>query len=264
MKSPLSVLFILSTNFLFAQIDTTFLEMFLMEDELQERNNSMKYAQYDYSGLWTATNNINVYGIIGEDHQRLRIKFISIIKNPFDSLEYLISGKSKVENEICDLIGAIRIQEIREVMEAHVGVDGELGDNEIAQQGVLIGRYELRENEEQTHSGTFRGTLYSKWYIGKDGVVQYDDIQSVADGYMNNAFIGVWQSHRSKRQKVCNWADYRVPQANVDFDIGAGEFSVAAKYLKFGWLDTVESKGAVGNAKTSNSLTKDDEQWWKD
>ena len=35
----------------------------------------------------------------------------------------------------------------------------------------------------------------------------------------------------TRKEKICNWADYRVPITNRDFDIGAGEFSPSEKYI---------------------------------
>ena len=81
----------------------------------------------------------------------------------------------------------------------------------------------------------------------------YDDIQLVADGYVNNAFVGVWRSDASNNEKLCNWGDYRVPMANEGFDIGAAELSVSDKYRDKGWEDT----------GSENTLLNMRVKWWE-
>lgn len=66
-------------------------------------------------------------------------------------------------------------------------------------------------------------------------MVKYNDIESYRDNYFNNAFVGIWKSNTTGKDKICNWGDYRVPNVNCDFDSGAGELSISQKYLKNGW-----------------------------
>jgi hypothetical protein len=77
--------------------------------------------------------------------------------------------------------------------------------------------------------------LQTKWYLDKNNLMQYNDIDINSDSYFNNAFVGTWKMYNSKVEKICNWGDYRVPQTKCDFDIGAGELSISEKYLKNGW-----------------------------
>lgn len=122
----------------------------------------------------------------------------------------------------------------------------------------MVASYNFKESKEQVHSGFFAGKLYSKWYLDANNKMQYDDIQSIADGYLNNAFIGTWESYKTGKNKICNWADYRVPNANKDFDIGAGEFSVADKYLDKGWQD-IEMRNQVPN----EAIKSNNKKWWE-
>ena len=39
----------------------------------------------------------------------------------------------------------------------------------------------------------------------------YDDIESAADGYLNNAFVELGKAIQLEKKKVCNWADYEFP-----------------------------------------------------
>ncbi len=262
MKKLLLILFLLQ-NISFAQTNEKFFNDFLLEDQLSHSNELDKFKDYDFSGIWTKTKNDLVYGIIGTEHQRIRIKLISIHQNPDKPEEYLVTGKSNVKETICDFKGVIRITEIKEVKELHYGVDNEYENREIKTQGIITAQYEFEENRKQIHSGIFTGELYSKWYLDSKNQMRYDNIQSISDSYTNNAFIGIWKSYETGKEKICNWADYRVPLANRDFDIGAGEFSVSQKYWNKGWLDIALTNKVPNEAvKTSKSSSKRKE-WWE-
>lgn len=250
---------LLFTNISIAQSDEKFLTDFLLDNELKTDNVLDKFNSFDFSNIWTKTDNTSVFGIIGKEHQRIKIKLISIKKDRTNSNKYFVFGKSCVKGTICDFNGKITLTEIKEVKELHFGIDDEYSEKAIKSQGVLIANYELIENKEQKHSGIFKGKLYSKWLLNSKNQIEYDDIEFFADGYTNNAFIGIWKSNSTKKEKICNWADFRVPKANRDFDIGAGEFSPSEKYYEKGW----------GNYSKAwfygNEIAKTEElnEWWK-
>lgn len=243
-----TIIFLLLTNISFAQSNEKFVTDFLFESELKSENVLVKYNQFDFSNIWTQTRNNNILGIIGDEHQRIKIKLISIKKNQTNPNEYFIFGKSYVKGTICDFKGKITLTEIKEVKEMHFGVDDEYDNKGLKSQGILIANYEFKENKEQNRSGIFKGQLYTKWYLNSDNQILYDNIKSIADGYTNNAFIGIWKSYKTDKEKVCNWADFRVPNSNRDFDIGAGEFSPSKKYFDKGWSDY---------------KPMETEEWWK-
>jgi len=236
-----------------------FLSDFLMEDELKPDNVFSQFKQYDFSGLFSHTENYRIYGIIGSDHQRIKIKLTSIRKGSENPAEYFVSGKSNVSGVICDFNGTINILKIKEFEKLHYGVDNEHVNEGIKAQGILIADYEFKENPQQNHSGSFKGILYSKWYLNADHQIQYDDIQSMSDQYMNNAFTGIWRSYSTGEEKVCNWADYRVPLANQDFDVGAGEFSPGEKYYDKGWRN-YQHAWLYGNKE---AMEEELREWWK-
>jgi len=206
-------------------------------NELIENNQIEKYLKFDFSNLWIKTENELVYGIIGDDYQRILIKFIFVEKNINNPYEYFVYGKSNVKSSVCDFIGKIIITKIQELKNENFGVDDEYKNSGIKSQGLLTAKYELFENKEQYHSGQFQGTLQTKWYLDKDNLIKYNDINLNSDGYFNNAFVGTWKMYNSTTEKICNWADYRVPYTKCDFDIGASELSISEKYLKNGWLN---------------------------
>ena len=252
------LLLLLLSNTAFAQSNEKFLSSFLLEDQLDTFNVLNKYVHFDFSDLWSQTKNYRVYGIIGTDHQRIKIILLTIKKNSKSPYQYTVSGKSNVKGTICDFTGTINLTEIKQCKELHFGVDNKYKDKGLKSQGILIADYEFKEDIHQYHSGVFKGKLYSKWYLNSENQLKYDNIQSISDEYMNNAYIGIWKEHSSRNEKICNWADFRVPLANQDFDVGAGEFSPSEKYYKNGWENYINAW------LYNNQAAKDEEfkEWW--
>ena len=240
------------------QEKTVFLNHFIY-NELLKTNIIEKYSSYDFSNIWTQSENNIVFGIIGKNNQRLRIKLLSVNKSGSNPNKYLVKGKSKVKKNICDFKGYIKVYKIQECKELYYGIDDMYINEEIKKEGVLIADYELYEDKRQKFTGIFKGTLYSKWYLDKYDKIHYDDLADGSDGYLNNAFIGLWEMYNSKLIKKCNWADWRVPDATSDFDIGAGEFSPSEKYYDKGW-----DSYARANVEQNIEAKKEEQiKWWK-
>jgi len=195
---------------------------------------SLSLDDFDFSPLFTNTDNSVIYGFIGDHYQRIRIKFITVTKKQSSPYIYLVYGKSMVKNNICEFKGTITISNIRKYKTISYGVDDEYKNKGIKGQYAILGNYNFSENETQPHSGTFKGTFQSNLYLDNSNKVHYDDIDNVSDGYTNNQFIGQWISYKTNIIKNCNWGDFRIPNSG-DLDIGAGEFSPNDKYFKFGW-----------------------------
>lgn len=258
MNRIIIILLLLSQN-LFAQTVDRIKWNFPRSEALKAKNSVIKYNQFDFSNIWTLTDNSNVLGIIGKDHQRLKIKLISVQKNSNNLNEYFVTGKSCVKGIICDFSGTIYLTEIEEHKELHFGVDDEYADKGIKSQGILIADYEFKENSEQKHSGIFKGKLHSKWFLNSENKIEYDNIEFFSDGYLNNAFVGIWKSYSTGKEKICNWADYRVPITNRDFDIGVGEFSPSEKYYDKGW----ENFQKAWLYEDEIARTIELSEWWK-
>lgn len=255
----LSILFILFSGVLRAQQEDVPSSFLGLNGELKAGDVKDKYQQVDFSELWTRTVNYQVKGMIGENHQRIRIALTSISQNLDQVFEYLVLGKSKVKTNICNFSGTIRIDSILELKEMHYGVDSVYKDSGIVAQGVVFATYEFKESLQEEHSGVFKGQCISKWYINYAGELNYDDIEVISDAYMNNAFIGTWTHYGSINSKVCTWADYRIPFSADDFDRGAAEFSPSEKYYKFGW----EQHQKAWLYNNEEAKKKELEEWWR-
>ncbi len=233
------------------------------QEKLLPTNKIDEFLKHDFSKLWLETENSLVYGILGDEYQRILIKLLTIEKNINNPNEYFVYGKSSVKENICEFVGKITILKIQESRREYFGVDDEFKNSGIKTQGLLTAKYEFFENKLQSHSGYFTGNLETKWFLDKDDKLQYDNINSHSDGYFNNAFVGNWKMYNSKIEKKCHWGDYRVPSIDCSFDIGVGEFNVAEKYWKKGWLD-IALKNKIPNLNgietTKAETTK---SWWE-
>ena len=200
-------------------------------DILNPDNLIDKYELLDFSSLIKP--NTEFLGFIGNDYQRICISFTKVEKD-LNPRIYRISGNSEVLNNKCDFTGIIEVKQIREFKTLHFGVDENLKDKGIKVEGALIGNYKLQENRKQSHSGEFTGIMTLYWYIDKNGNLLYDDIRSYSDEYRNNQYIGIWKDYSTKKEKTCNWGEYRIPFSG-DLDIGAAEFYPNKKYQDKGW-----------------------------
>ncbi|HVW14172.1 MAG TPA: hypothetical protein VHB54_10125 [Mucilaginibacter sp.] len=213
----------------------------------------------DFSQLFTRVENSIVYGFIGDNFQRIRIKLISVTKDLTSQDTYHFYGKSMVKGNVDEFNGTIKITNIRKFKALRHGCEDEYKYKGQKGEFILLGSYVFKENPKQNHSGVFKGTFCSNFFINKNNLIKYNDIENCSDSYTNNQFVGQWASYDGKLTQRCNWGDYRIPNSG-DLNIGAGEFSPNDKYLKYGWqsrrdtfIDSNKVKGvAVENAK-----------WWE-
>ncbi len=197
-----------------------------------------------------------IYGFIGNDYQRIRIKLITVTKSKEANI-YTVYGKSMVKDNICDFYGTITISSIRKFKTISNGVDSMYKNAGIKGQFVILGDYLFSESKIQKHSGIFKGTFQTDFYINKSNVIKYDDIDIQADGFSNNQFVGSWSDYNEKLTKKCNWGDFRIPESG-DLDIGAGDFSPNEKYLKNGWQGL---NSEIKLNQNVHSIKKG--QWWQ-
>jgi hypothetical protein len=218
-------------------------------------------VKYNFSKLFSQTDNPMIFGFIGNHFQRIRIKFISVIKDTSCSNTYNVHGKCMVKNNVNDFYGTIIITNIRKQKQMSFGVDNEYKNKGIKGQYIIIGDYMFSENRNQKYSGIFKGAFVSNFYIDKNDKIVYDNIDLNSDSYTNNEFVGEWINSSTNITKTCNWGDYRIPESG-DLDAGAGEFSPAKKYLAYGW----ESRNyyfVQSGSKYKSAKKVEEANWWK-
>jgi hypothetical protein len=227
---------------------------------------SAEINKIDVSNLWIAdsvrsendsslVDRPEPLGFIGEEFQRMRIHFISVIKNSEKPGEYLVYGKTKVKNNICEFQGFIRIKNAKtyynEKQSAKI-------------QGVINGEYVFMENPNQAGSGKFAGKFETLFCLDKSGQLIYNNYALGADEYKNNQFSGEWKSYKTGIKKICNWGDYRIPDCG-DLDQGAAYFSPLEKYYDKGWefYEKIYSQKEFDQKFYDEALKIENSNWWE-
>ena len=200
-----------------------------------------------------------VFGFIGDECQRLRMKFLSVERDRSHPDRYTVLGKSHVRTTTCSLHGELAIEHVRRDTDPLYGTAEFHRDSASLGSYALTGSYRLVEDNACAHAGAFEGKFISWFYLDKYGLVHYADANDVADSYLNNAFVGEWRSGIGK-VKRCNWGDWRIPNSG-DFDIGAGEFSPDDKYLPFGWKSYRDA--FFGPGPNEKAMALESAEWWK-
>jgi len=74
-------------------------------EPLMPLDKAKQFVKYNFSDLWLHTENGLIYGIIGNEHQRILIKFLEIVKDPVNPEQYVVKGKSSVKGNVCSFKG---------------------------------------------------------------------------------------------------------------------------------------------------------------
>ncbi|MFZ4401087.1 MAG: hypothetical protein ACOYO1_13705 [Bacteroidales bacterium] len=183
-------------------------------------------SKYDFSYIWMIVNRVQ-NGVISANYQRIQFHFDKVIKSTNDGYTYIVNGKSKVHNNICDFKGEIKL--------ISVYLFDSCDYSEYKNCGALFANYIFYEDSSQNHSGVFKGV--TECLIYQDNTTEamkLDESSDVADGYWNRSFIGTWTDYNTNKIIKCIWGDYRLP-FTFDFDCGDGVMIVCDKYLRNGW-----------------------------
>jgi hypothetical protein len=229
---------------------------------LQKQPSSDYYIaikKHDLSKLWRESklrmvDNDNVIidfpeplGYIGDDYHRFYIHYNSVSKDLSNPYIYHVTGKTRVNNNVCSFKGTITINK---------ALLYKLSDDKRYKQGQVFCDIIFKEDSTQKGSGVIHGKLVTDWYLDKQGRLFYDTINANADSWCNNQCKAIWTSNFTHKSKKCNWGDFRIPDSK-GLDIGAGEFGVSDKYVKNGWLNYHNSD--MGNAKAK---AEEKRKWW--
>lgn len=212
--------------------------------------------KYDLSAIWML-DSVDGYkkpeplGFIGSNYQRFYIHFCSAIKQADKPYEYLVCGKTRVKNNICNFIGTIKVEE------AKLFPVSEAANYE---QGYAICSVKLYEDSKQKSTGVISGKLHTHFMVNEKDF-KYDDIFSSADGFINNGFIGTWTNYKNQTAIKCHWGDFRIPQSG-DLDVGAGEVYINEKHVKNGWEDYVKAWSS-DTPDAQNARKREMTEWWK-
>jgi hypothetical protein len=226
------------------------------DDEYETMNSNInELKSRDLSDFWINNKSERRFGFIGKNYRRLHIKFLSIIKNPNDSLEYFVYGKSMVSDNVCEFQGVLKIKESFFIK----SLEFPNGNN-----GILAGIYSFYENPNSKHSGSFNGRFSTSWYKDENGEIKYNDLWDVAAQYNNNQFAGTWTEYGKGNVLKANWGDSRIPLSG-DLDVGTSEFCPAQKYASNGWITFMIANGASPDRMNVEGARKtENREWWKE
>jgi hypothetical protein len=128
-------------------------------------------------------------GYIGEEYYRFYIHFISAQKDRKNPYQYIITGKTRIKDNIFTFRGIFKITDARIYKE---------GDVPGIRQGYVKGEYIFYEDRRQKGSGKLEGTFKSNFIIDRNNKLRYDALMLVADGFSNNQFVGTRKVYGSK------------------------------------------------------------------
>ena len=186
----------------------------------------------DYCQLWIGR---TFQGTIGDDNQRIEIRFIEISKDSESHFKYYVKGKSRVMNNVCDFDGYMIIEQIMLLNEAKR--DSHEPD---LSGGIIYGRYYLNENPYQKHVGRFTGDFKSMFDKSPNGLA----LNNTWFGQEEfNSFMGNWANYDKSKPKYCSWGLQIPLSKNEDlFKHYDKEFYLFnSKYMGKGWKTYVLS-----------------------
>lgn len=225
-----------------------------IDDEIvPTRQNIDEISGIDVSQFWIDNPEERRFGFIGENYQRLRLKFLSIEKDPSNSLRYILRGKSKVAENICSFTGEFIIKDSF----YYRALEYPEGDS-----GILVGEYHLKEDSTESHSGVFTGVFATYWYKDSTGIIKYNNRGDVAASYCNNQFLGKWNSYSKPQTLVANWGDSRIPQSG-GLDVGTSEFGPSRSFIDKGWKSFITLwSGGSSEEEVKAAAKEERRKWW--
>jgi len=214
----------------------------------------LENLKLNYCDLWL---NLTFQGTIGDDNQRIELRFIEVFQDNEIPSEYFVKGKSRVHNNVCDFEGVIIIDKIMLLEESNGGCE-----EPFMSDGILYGTYLFKENPNQKHVGQFKGdfkTMFDK----------KEQIFAVNTGSLGqedfNCFIGTWQEYGRTESRYCAWGFHIPPSKRENlFKHYDNEFYLFNRmYIEKGWKPYVLSNLSVFiyvplNFETNTSRTKDE------
>ena len=175
----------------------------------------------------------NFLGFIGVNRKRLRITFTSIKKSEENKDVYEVEGFSTVMNKNKRTFkGTFTLQSHYRLTAPAFDEDEPLKKGEA--EGFSTFSYTLKEDENLTATGVFKGEMLVLWYKAINKKPVYTELFIQSDGSRNYQFFGTWTSYKTKKTSVASWGEDRIP-CSGDFDLGDGDFGPNPKYWQYGW-----------------------------
>ena len=198
----------------------------------------------DENGSFLGEKGVGALGVIGTDGRRFRIRFLTVERAPEKPLEYAVSGKTRVGDNICDFTGTAAVEAAEFPPRAPENAEAYRNHEEGLTPGLIRFRLDLAENSDQPGTGRLTGFMDCDVVRDGNGVVKTDTAMLGADGYDNNRFVGQWTSYKTGQSKPVNFGAFRIPHEGLPeelrIDSGVGEFVPEEKLASdpnSGWAD---------------------------
>jgi len=173
----------------------------LISQECYQQVNLADYSK-DFSQLWLGK---TFQGTIGDQNQRIEIRFTSITPSSEVKHKYLVKGKSRVKHNICDFKGELTIKALRILDSAN-----DLCESPDYPFGDICGAYSLYEDATQDHVGAFHGTFRTMFNEIENQPIYHPGWFS-DEG--TNDFTGTWKGYDKSHGKYCAWG-LQIPPSN--------------------------------------------------
>jgi len=203
--------------------------------------------QSDLSHLWSGSAwQDEQIGFIGDDYERLRLRFMSVIRNSDNPFEYFLYGKTSVSGSVCEFQGSLSISETGFY---------ENQPEKMFKHGFIAGEIVLFEDPACLHSGVFRGSFQTDFYLDSTWTFYYNNLSKGSPQYRNNQFEASWYSYTTDDVLSTGWGDGRIPSSGP-LDAGYTRFKPAMEYLPNGWATFEQEEKALEAGEVP-------EPWWK-
>ena len=145
----------------------------------------------------------NFLGFIGVNRKRLRITFTSIKKSEENKDVYEVEGFSTVMNKNKRTFkGTFTLQSHYRLTAPAFDGDEPLKKGEA--EGFSTFSYTLKEDENLTATGVFKGEMLVLWYKAINKKPVYTELFIQSDGSRNYQFFGTWTSYTTKKTSVAS------------------------------------------------------------
>lgn len=196
------------------------------------KEGSQENLKLNYCQVWLDR---TFQGTIEDDNQRIEIRFLEISQNPDISSQYMVEGKSRVHDNVCDFKGVMTIEKIMHLDEPNGDCESDLSE------GIIYGTYEFNENPNQNHVGIFKGQFKTMFDRKKNLFVINQSVFGQEDF---NSFVGIWMAYNKSEKKYCAWGSKLAPskQENLFKHYDNEFYLFNVKYMSKGWKSYVLSK----------------------
>jgi hypothetical protein len=211
---------------------------------LANKNNFSKY----FDSIQT----LKMYGIIGNEFERIKVHIESVEKVKSSDLIYKISGKTKVNKNISKFEGELLLQNMYEFKEKITG------------HGLVICKFAAEFTEEGI--GQHKGKFIGNYYLILSKIMDVITYPKVTPQFMkNHTFSGKWISNDKKLENYVYWGeDYLFEELQDVFYGITNSQEIDESLFEDSWKTYFDAYSLnLPKHIRDESLKIEEEVWWK-